>query len=113
MSGFDDNPQVEERIKITQKFALEVLEDCGYFGVTRDELQFSSGFDSRKQSTASGVLATLHRKGKVARLSQQRLGLRIYVLPDCVGNRETQEPNPNSRSNFCPECDHCSGYEED
>ena len=39
----------------------------------------------------SGVLSNLHKAGKIARLTERRDGCFVYVLPEHVNGRETQE----------------------
>lgn len=41
--------------------------------------------------TASGTMTALHMAGKVARLTEKRDGRKVYVLPEWVRDRETEE----------------------
>ena len=82
-----------------QPRALGQLALAGSHGLTWEQLARLTGWH---HGTASGVLSTLHRAGKVERLVRKRNRRSIYVLPWYVAGRETVKPKPNPRQ--CPEC---------
>ena len=51
--------------------------------------------------SASGVLSVLHKTGHLVRLQDARGRCKIYVLPDYVNNRKTEE---FGRKKCCPHC---------
>lgn len=65
-------------------------------GMTWREVAQATGMG---HGTVSAVLSTLHQAGTVARLKEKRDGLRVYVLPEWVGDRETESP-AKSRQNL-------------
>lgn len=44
----------------------------------------------KRGGAISGCLSTLHKQGKVARLTEKRLGRKVYVLPEYVNGRDTE-----------------------
>ena len=58
------------------------------YGLTWKELADVGGWH---HGQASGVLSNLHKAGKIARLTERRNRCFIYVLPEYVNSRETQE----------------------
>lgn len=65
----------------------------GTNGITWKELSQVTGWH---HGQASGVLSNLHKVGKIARLTIRRDRCFVYVLPEFVGERETQ-PHGNPR----------------
>jgi len=70
------------------------------YGLTWKELSLHTGWH---HGTASGVLSVLHKAGRIARLTEKRERCRVYVLPEFVVGRETDE---QGRKHQCPECGH-------
>lgn len=86
---------------IRQQAVLDLLDDAEADGLTWRELGALTGWH---HGTASGVLSVLHKGGIIARLSQQRDGCKVYVLPQRVGGRQAE---PQGRNRKCP---HCGGH---
>lgn len=59
-----------------------------YYGITWKEL---ADLCAWHHGQASGVLSVLHKAGKVARLVERRNRCHVYVLPEYVNGRDTQE----------------------
>ena len=53
--------------------------------------------------TVSGALSVLHKDQRIARLIEKRDRCRVYVLPEYVNGRDTDE---QGRKHECPECGH-------
>jgi len=53
--------------------------------------------------TISGALSVLHKTQRIARLTEKRDRCRVYVVPEYVHGRETDE---QGRKHQCPECGH-------
>jgi hypothetical protein len=62
------------------------------YGLTWKELADSLGVH---HGAASGVLSTLHKAGRIARLSERRHGCKVYVLPEYTNGRRTEEQGRN------------------
>lgn len=75
-----------------QRDATRVLSSRGSHGVTWNELGQSLGLH---HGSASGVLSTLHKAGVIARLSENRNGCQVYVLPQFILGRPTAPYKPN------------------
>jgi len=67
---------------------LEALRALTSEGLTWSET--SVLFDCH-HGVASGQLSVLHQDGQISRLADKRGGQKIYVLPEYVGNRVTEE----------------------
>jgi hypothetical protein len=67
----------------------------------RQALESLSGWP---HGTASGVLSVLHKEGVIARLSTSRSRCKVYVLPDYVDGRETEQHGRKPRP--CSNCGH-------
>lgn len=57
--------------------------------------------------TASGVLSNLHAGGRIHRLSVQRDGRKVYVLPEFVGGRRTENYGRRDIPEGQVQCPHC------
>ena len=68
--------------------AYRLMEASGDRGITWGELAVAL---ETHHGPASGVLSSLHREGKIARLAQTRGGSKIYVLPGHVAGRDTEK----------------------
>lgn len=77
---------------------LEFTEFCGKRGVTVADVR-ELGLH---HGQASSALTTLHQQGRIARLADRRNRCHIYVAPEYVAGRETQEPRRN-RPQVIPE----------
>jgi hypothetical protein len=84
-----------------QARAISSLAWRGLDGVTWRELADEYGWH---HGTASGVLSVLHKEGIIARLSISRNRCKVYVLPDYVDGRETQQHGRKPRP--CSNCGH-------
>jgi len=84
----DTSGQTTER----QQRVLSLLRRAGQYGMTWKELGEETGWH---HGTASGALSVLHKAGKIERLSQTRLRSQIYVMPENVQGRQTQDYRPN------------------
>jgi hypothetical protein len=84
-----------------QRQALESLSGRGSDGGTWRELADEYGWH---HGTASGVLSVLHKEGVIARLSTSRSRCKVYVLPDYVDGRETEQHGRKPRP--CSNCGH-------
>ena len=69
-------------------------------GMTWKELAEITGWH---HGTVSGALSVLHKTGRIARLTEKRGRCRVYVTPEYVAGRETDE---QGRKHECPECGH-------
>jgi DNA-directed RNA polymerase subunit RPC12/RpoP len=69
-------------------------------GMTWKELADITGWH---HGTVSGALSVLHKTNRIARLKEKRNKCRVYVTPEYVEGRETDE---QGRKHQCPECGH-------
>ena len=67
------------------------LRNTGVSGATWKELAEATGMH---HGSASGFLSNLHRLGEIKRLSQRRDGCKVYVYPEFVLGRVTEERRP-------------------
>lgn len=65
-------------------------------GVTVAELR--DYFSDRHHGSLSSALTNLHRAGRIARLTEVRGRCKVYVLPDCIEGRETEQPSMGRRA---------------
>ena len=72
--------------------ARQLIKDRGAQGVTAKEL---SAILEIHHGWASAILSNHHKAGKFARLSEERDGFKIYVLPQYVNGRETEKQGRN------------------
>jgi hypothetical protein len=84
-----------------QETVLGLLEYVGPFGVTWKELAEATDWH---HGTASWALSVLHKDGMIARLATSRSRCRVYVLPEYVGDRETESHGRKARA--CSNCGH-------
>lgn len=63
-------------------------------GMTWREVSAATGLG---HGSVSAALSRLHAAGKITRLSAVRDRLKIYVLPEWVGDRETETPRRTRR----------------
>lgn len=75
---------------------FEVVKSVGTHGITAAEIEALPSFSSSTyHGPVSGHLSTLHREGRIARLSEKRTSFlngknrsfKIYVLPENVNGR--------------------------
>lgn len=71
-----------------QTRTLRALAAVGSVGLTWRELDAQTGWG---HGPTSRVLSNLHKAGKIARLTERRPRSFVYVLPEYVNGRETQE----------------------
>jgi len=69
-------------------------------GGTWKEIADASGYH---HGTVSGALSVLHKEGRIARLTERRDRCRVYVHPEYVNGRDTDQ---QGRKHECPECGH-------
>ena len=69
-------------------------------GMTWKELADITGWH---HGTVSGALSVLHKTERIARLTDKRGRCRVYVCPEYVNGRETDQ---QGRKHKCPECGH-------
>lgn len=81
-----------------QSDTLKTLRSRQERGVTWKELGALRGWH---HGTASGVLSVLHKTGLIKRLSERRDRCHVYVLPEYVLDRVTED---HGRSKACPHC---------
>lgn len=78
-----------------QKEVIDWLGTTRTFGMTWREFSAITGMH---HGQASGALSNLHKAGKIARLTERRNRCFVYVLPEYVESRETQEHGHRGRS---------------
>lgn len=78
-----------------QERVLDALGARGLAGATWREIAEWQGLH---HGQASGVLSGLHKVGKIARLTDRRDRCFVYVLPEYVEGRETQEQGKPKRA---------------
>lgn len=84
--------------KHRQQQVINFLRDSGADGLTWVELQQLLPLH---HGALSGTLSVLHRVGAASRLSQKRGRCKVYVLPEFVGDRDTEQ---QGRKKNCPHC---------
>ena len=53
-------------------------------------------FTGNQHGSVSAVLSTMHKAELIDRLTEKRLGCKVYVLPEFTGDRDIEEPlHPN------------------
>lgn len=72
---------------------IEYLKTRQHKGMTWKELADRTNWH---HGTASGALSVLHKAGYITRLTERRDRCQIYVLPEYVDGRETQDYKPNA-----------------
>jgi hypothetical protein len=70
-----------------QRVTLDLLRRAGVFGMTVIDLRSTTLWH---HGQASGVLSVTHKAGLVCRLKETRGRCKVYVLPEYVGDRETE-----------------------
>jgi hypothetical protein len=83
----EDNDGVTSQV---QRKVLQSLKFRGVYGNTVAELRDTLWMHHHGQ--VSSALTNLHRAGRIARLSDKRNRCKVYVLPEFVNNRDTEEP---------------------
>lgn len=81
-----------------QERVLMALGLQGHFGATCNELLRTAFADEDAALLVrplSGVLTTLHKGERIARLTGERSGEKVYVLPEFVGDRAVEPPKKN------------------
>jgi cyanate lyase len=73
------------------EYLIEQRERGGTWADVADALGLHHG-------AASGVLSVLHKTGHIARLAHKRGRSKVYVMPEFVNERATEEPGKTSRS---------------
>lgn len=89
-----------------QALVISLLEDKQYYGLTFGDLMEATGWH---HGTASGVLSNLHAGDRIHRLSVQREGRKVYVLPEYVGGRRTENYGRRDIPEGQIKCPHCGG----
>ena len=101
-SGFSGSPTSEQRAReadrtgVTgrrQRLVLDFVRTHGSNGATWHEVSEALGMH---HGSASAALSNLHRGNRLARLAVSRQRSRIYVHPDFVGDRITEQPARNN-----------------
>lgn len=83
---------------LRQEQALSALASSRFLGLTWIELQRVLPLH---HGTISGILSVLHKEGAICRLTEKRDRCKVYVLPEFVGDRMTEE---QGRKKNCPHC---------
>ncbi len=73
----------------SQSTVLRLLTEAKQEGMTVAEIRTAT---EMHHGTASGALTELHKGGLIARLSAKRDRCKVYVMPHCVGSRESEAP---------------------
>lgn len=76
-----------------QQQILDALRQKGKEGLTWIECDWVH--PDTRHGSVSGKLTNLHEAGLIARLSLSRDGRKVYVLPEFVGDEETEEYRRN------------------
>jgi hypothetical protein len=102
----EDARRADDESGATTKRQLEViviLRALGPRGATWAEV---SNYTGHHHGTVSGALSALHKEKRIARLTERRNRCSIYVMPEYVEDRETQEQGrrPLSPPGTCPHC---------
>lgn len=96
-SGYSGSDTSEERARTEdangttserQTRLLRILEQKGHAGETVLELRQATGWHHGR---ASAVLSVLHKEGLIERLSERRERCKVYVVPEFVDGRETEQ----------------------
>lgn len=80
-----------------QQSVLRLLDHQGSYGATWRDVAGAYGYH---HGQASSALSGLHKAGKIARLTERRDRCHVYVLPEHVGGRETQEQGRNRQLRY-------------
>ena len=88
----------------SQNDTLKYLHDAGDTGLTVQELRDMTGWH---HGIASSSLTNLHGVNKIARLADKRNRCHIYVHPDFVNGRVTEQKGRNKKT--VAVCPHCGG----
>jgi len=83
-----------------QRHVVDLLASRAAAGMTWRDLSIVTGWH---HGTASGALSVLHKAGVICRLDERRDRCAIYVHPDHVHGRTTQEHRPNSSARLLSE----------
>jgi hypothetical protein len=86
------------RIAERQRHILIMLDRSGASGATAKEVvvYLKTHFDpGSHHGSASGALSALHKAGRIARLTLRRDRYHVYVLPEYVHGRPTEEHSSN------------------
>jgi hypothetical protein len=62
--------------------------------------------------SASGSLSNLHKKDRLARLTEERGQCKVYVLPEFIGNREIEKYGARYRAHGAPAESWLDGYDQ-
>jgi hypothetical protein len=98
-SGSDTSETAEVDRRQAQRATLALIRERQSAGACWYELADRYGWH---HGIASGALSTLHKDGRLARLTETRVapggrrGCKVYVLPEWVGGRDT-EPHGSAR----------------
>jgi len=85
-----------------QNQVLELLRQRGTYGATSSEV---TGVTGVQHQSVSSTLTGLNKSGRIAHLSESRLGSGLYVLPENVGRRALSIGKRPAEVT-CPNCDH-------
>lgn len=77
---------------VRQRQTLILLRNSGTHGMTWSELAEVLDWH---HGTASGALSVLHKAGIIARLAQKRNRCAVYVAPEHIDGRATEQHRPN------------------
>ncbi len=81
-----------------QKRSIGALRLSGSYGFTCDEMNdqvFVELDSARFVRPLSGVLSNLHKDGRIARMTGERRGQKVYMALECVEGRETEPYEEN------------------
>lgn len=86
-----------------QREVMLLLRDAAFAGLTGHEA--NDGIGKPRQTTGQSALSTLHLAGHVERLVQTRNNQKVYVLPEYLSGRPTEERGRHGATS----CPHCGG----
>lgn len=78
---------------------LTLVAKSKWTGMTAKEVREQIG---HHHGAVSGAMTILHSQDRLARLAEKTDNYRVYVLPEFVDGRETEEYVP--RTKFCENC---------
>jgi DNA-binding MarR family transcriptional regulator len=96
-SGWSGSDTSRERVErddadgTTAKRQREVLGNLAVMGAEGCTVKDIRDITGMHHGQASSTLSVLHKEGRLARLKQRRDRCQVYVLPEHVGDRETED----------------------
>lgn len=84
-------PPPPPRVDLRQRI-LSMVTAAREEGVTWRDVQVGGG----EHGSISAALSTMHKAELLTRLADEREGCKVYVLPELVGDRETERPSKSA-----------------